>query len=68
MVNINIEIPDHLHRKLKLASTLADTTLKAYIITALTKRLHDTQHATRASLQKKTAKAERGTTTRGGST
>lgn len=39
MVNINIEIPNELHRKLKLASLLKEKTLKEYIIEALDQRL-----------------------------
>jgi len=38
MVNINIEIPDELHKRLKIASLLHDATLKEYIITTLEKR------------------------------
>lgn len=38
MVNINIEIPDELHKKLRLVATLQETTLKSYIIDALEKR------------------------------
>ncbi len=35
MVNINIKIPDKLHKKLKLASIMNDLTLKDYIIKSL---------------------------------
>lgn len=35
MVNINIEIPDDLHKALKLASVLDDTTLKDLVIQLL---------------------------------
>ncbi len=35
MVNINIEIPDELHRETKIAATLAGGTLKGFIIAAL---------------------------------
>jgi predicted HicB family RNase H-like nuclease len=35
MVNINIEIPDELHRRLKISSTLDEKTLKQYVIDAL---------------------------------
>jgi hypothetical protein len=35
MVNINIEISDELHKKIKLASIIKDLTLKDYIIHAL---------------------------------
>ncbi len=39
MVNVNIEIPDELHRQLKLASVLNDKTLKAYVIETLDEEL-----------------------------
>lgn len=35
MVNINIEISDELHKKIKLASVMKDKTLKDYIIYVL---------------------------------
>jgi len=35
MVNINIEIPEELHKKVKLASIMQDLTLKDYIIKVL---------------------------------
>lgn len=35
MVNINIEIPNELHRKLKLASVLQGTTIKDYVTGSL---------------------------------
>ncbi|MFH0869855.1 MAG: hypothetical protein V1866_02255 [archaeon] len=38
MVNINIEIPEELHKKIKLASIVQDTTLKDYIIKVLEKQ------------------------------
>ncbi len=38
MVNINIEIPEELHRKIKLASIMKDLTLKDYIISVLDKK------------------------------
>lgn len=38
MVNINIEISDELHRKIKLASIIKDLTLKDYIINVLEKK------------------------------
>jgi hypothetical protein len=37
MVNINIEIPNELHKKIKLESVKNDTTLKDYIINILDK-------------------------------
>jgi predicted HicB family RNase H-like nuclease len=39
MVNINIEIPDDVHKKVKLAAVLADKTIKSYIIDALAENL-----------------------------
>jgi hypothetical protein len=38
MVNINIEIPEELHKKIKLASIVQDITLKDYIIKVLGRR------------------------------
>jgi hypothetical protein len=35
MVNVNIEIPDELHKKLKLAAVLEDTTIKSIVIEVL---------------------------------
>jgi len=35
MVNINIEIPDELHKRLKLTSVLNEKTLKEYVIDLL---------------------------------
>ncbi len=35
MVNINIELPDDLHKPLKLAALLKDETLKEYVIAAI---------------------------------
>jgi len=32
MVNINIEIPDELHKKIKLDAVKKDTSIKEYII------------------------------------
>ncbi len=39
MVNVNIEIPDELHRKLKLASVLKGTTIKEYVTNSLATRV-----------------------------
>ena len=39
MVNINIEIPDELHKKIKLKSVMEDCTIKDYIINNLEKEL-----------------------------
>jgi predicted HicB family RNase H-like nuclease len=38
VVNINIEISDELHKKLKLASIMQDKTLKNHIISVLEKK------------------------------
>ncbi len=35
MVNINIEVPDELHKRLKLLSTVNDKSLKRTVIEAL---------------------------------
>ena len=35
MTNINIEIPDELHKKIKLEAVLKDTTIKELIIRTL---------------------------------
>jgi predicted HicB family RNase H-like nuclease len=37
MVNINIQIPDELHKKIKLIAVKEDKTIKEYIIEVLTK-------------------------------
>ncbi|MDD9952901.1 MAG: hypothetical protein OXR66_01030 [Candidatus Woesearchaeota archaeon] len=39
MVNINIEIPDDLHKQVKLSAITNDTTVKDYIIKQLEERL-----------------------------
>ena len=39
MVNINIEIPGELHKRLKLTAIQRDATLKEYIIAQLDERL-----------------------------
>jgi hypothetical protein len=38
LVNINIEISDDLHKKIKLASVMKDETLKDYIVRALERK------------------------------
>ena len=38
MVNVNIEIPDDLHKELKVDAARKDTTLKELIITILEKK------------------------------
>lgn len=35
MVNVNIEIPDELHKKLKLTAVLDETTIKQLVIDIL---------------------------------
>jgi predicted HicB family RNase H-like nuclease len=39
MVNINIEIPNELHKRARIAAALADITLKEYVIRALERHL-----------------------------
>ena len=41
MVNINIEIPDELHKELKLVSVLDDVTLKSYVTAVLDEAASD---------------------------
>ncbi|HHE36620.1 MAG TPA: toxin-antitoxin system HicB family antitoxin [Candidatus Woesearchaeota archaeon] len=38
MVNINIEIPEDLHKKIKLASIMQDVTLKDYVTRVLERK------------------------------
>ena len=38
MVNVNIEISDELHKKVKLAAIMGDMTLKDYIVSVLDKK------------------------------
>jgi len=38
LVNINIEISEELHKKIKLASIMQDITLKEYVIKVLEKK------------------------------
>jgi hypothetical protein len=57
MVNINIEIPDELHRRLKLDSVLQGTTLKEHIIAILDE---DIPSQDAASLQEAAKKANGG--------
>ena len=44
MVNINIEIPEELHKKVKLASIMQDLTLKDYIIKILEQKAKQLKH------------------------
>ncbi len=39
MVNINIEIPDELHKKIKVYCAMNDITIKDFVISSLTKNL-----------------------------
>ncbi len=39
MTNINIEIPDELHKKIKIQCAIEETTLKDFIVKALEQRL-----------------------------
>jgi len=41
MANINIEIPDDVHKKIKLASVIKEITLKEYIIKVLEKKVKE---------------------------
>jgi len=43
MVNINIEIPEELHKKLKFSSAVKDQTLKDYIINILDEKSKETK-------------------------
>lgn len=40
MVNVNIEIPDELHKQLRLAAVLDETTIKQLVIDILTDGKH----------------------------
>ena len=39
MVNINIEIPDELHKEIKLRAVMEDISLKDYVIKNLEKKI-----------------------------
>ena len=39
MVNINIEIPDELHKKIKVYCAMNNITMKDFVISSLTKNL-----------------------------
>ncbi|MEM2131072.1 MAG: hypothetical protein QXR96_00980 [Candidatus Woesearchaeota archaeon] len=39
MTNINIEIPDELHKKLKIQSAIEEKTLKDYIVYVLEEKI-----------------------------
>ena len=39
MTNINIEIPDELHKKVKIQCAVDETTLKEYIVNALEEKV-----------------------------
>lgn len=38
MPNINMELPEELHKKVKIAALMSDTSLKDYVINVLEKR------------------------------
>ena len=38
MVHVNIDIPDDLHKKLKLASVVEDTTIKQLLVDILSEK------------------------------
>jgi hypothetical protein len=40
MVNVNIEIPDELHKRLKLAAVLGETTIKDLVVDLLREAEH----------------------------
>jgi hypothetical protein len=44
MTNINIKIPDELHKKVKIQSAIQEITIKDFIISAIEKRLKNDQH------------------------
>ncbi len=41
MTRVNIEIPDELHKKIKVSCAMKQTTIKEYIKDVLEKRLRD---------------------------
>ncbi|MBT3463540.1 3-hydroxyacyl-CoA dehydrogenase [archaeon] len=41
MVNINIQIPDELHKKAKIKCAIDETTLKDFIINSIKDKLED---------------------------
>ena len=41
MTNINIEIPDETHKKIKFKAVLEDSTIKEYVIRALRNKFSD---------------------------
>ncbi len=43
MTNINIQIPDELHKKLKLSAVQKETTIKEYIIKIIEKEIEKTK-------------------------
>jgi hypothetical protein len=47
MANLNIEIPDELHKRLKLAALLRDETLKEHVIAILQASLDEKPSAKR---------------------
>lgn len=43
MVNINIEIPDEIYKKVKLSAVMADKTVKDYVIARIDENLRRNQ-------------------------
>ena len=46
MVNVNIDIPDELHKRLKLASVINETTIKQLFAEILTESINETKNKT----------------------
>ncbi|MFH1072053.1 MAG: hypothetical protein V1743_01335 [Nanoarchaeota archaeon] len=51
MVNINMKIPDEMHRQLKLASVIKDETLKDHIIELLEEYAKDSSELKKLGLK-----------------
>ncbi|MFC2136039.1 hypothetical protein ACFLTH_15600 [Bacteroidota bacterium] len=45
MTNINIEIPDDIHKEIKLKAVLEDSTIKDYIINILNKKISEEKNS-----------------------
>ncbi len=52
MVNINIEIPDDLHKRIKVYCAMNDITLKDFIISTLSKNLSISENKIRKITKK----------------
>lgn len=50
MVNINIDIPDELHREMKIAATISDMTLKAYIVRIFMEEIEQSNSSSQSNL------------------